>query len=222
MRLVVWAVLVVLAGCGRGVPENARVVVAGDSVMAWNRSAGGAVADELSRLLAEPVGDVSLPYAKVTGTSALPGLDIRRQVAGLSAHWVVLNGGANDLGVGCDCTDCGDVLARLISDDGRSGAIPALVSGLRARGSRVLWADYYTAPVYAGTACTRPYDRLQARLERLAAATPGMELVDMGAVLPSSDETLFARDRTHPSPAGSARIAAQIAERLRAVDPALR
>lgn len=222
MRLFACVLLVLLGACGRGVPQDARVVVAGDSVMAWNRGQGEAVADGLSRLLAEPVGDMSLSFARLTGSPPVPGLDIRKQVAGLSAPWVVLNGGANDLGVGCDCTDCGEILARLISPDGRTGAIPALVSGLSARGSRVIWADYYTAPVYAGTACTGPYNELQARLERFAATTPGLELVDMEEALPASDTSLFDEDRTHPSPRGSALIAAQIAARLREVDPAFR
>ena len=44
-----------------------RWVVAGDSVMAWNRSSGASVADQLEARLGEPVGDVSLPLAQVRG-----------------------------------------------------------------------------------------------------------------------------------------------------------
>ena len=64
MRLITALLLVLLAAaCGRGVPDGARIVVAGDSVMAWNRGQDAGIADELSRRLSQPVGDVSLPSA---------------------------------------------------------------------------------------------------------------------------------------------------------------
>lgn len=214
MRLIALLLLLTFAACGRGVPENARIVVAGDSVMAWNRVQGASVADRLGALLEEPVGDVSLPYASVTGTTGPGALDIARQTSALSPEWVVMNGGANDLRAGCGCNDCGAVLDRLISADGRSGAIPGILADLRAKGTKVLWVDYYTSPIYAGTACTAPYDTLKVRVSRLAAIDSGVEMVDMGDVMPASDPTLFAGDRLHPSPKGSARIAALLARNL--------
>lgn len=214
MRLLAALLILTLAACGRGVPENARIVVAGDSVMAWNRAGGGSVADRLGALLDEPVGDVSLPYASITGSTGPGALSIARQTSALSPDWVVMNGGANDLRAGCGCNDCGAVLDRLISADGRTGAIPGIVAELRAKGTKVLWADYYTSPIYAGTACTAPYDTLKARVSRLAAADPGVELVEMGGVMPSGDASLFAPDRLHPSREGSARIARLVADRL--------
>ena len=206
--------LLLVAACGRGVPGDARVVVAGDSVMAWNRVQGASVADNLERRLGQPVGDLSLPFARVTGASGA--LSIAEQVDGLSADWVVLDGGANDLGVGCSGAQTGAILDTLISEDGRQGAIPRLVAGLRGRGARVIWADYYIAPRFAGTACARSYDALGQRLRRMAAADAGVTLVDMGDVIPSSAPALFARDGIHPSAEGSARIAALIAGALRA------
>lgn len=206
--------LTLLAACGRGVPEGAEVVVAGDSVMAWNRSSGASVADQLAARLGAPVGDVSLPLAQVRGGTGP--LNIPNQLAGLSPEWVVLNGGANDLSVGCDCNDCAATLDQLISADGTRGAIPALVSDLRARGSQVVWADYYTSPRYAGTDCEGPYRMLETRLGAMAARDPGMTLVDMDRVFSPDDLSLFARDRLHPSETGSARIAALIAPILQA------
>ncbi|WP_375186445.1 SGNH/GDSL hydrolase family protein [Pseudooceanicola sp.] len=200
--------LCLLAACGRGVPTGAPVVVAGDSVMAWNRSQGASVADQLQARLGVEVGDVSLPLARVTGGRGP--LNIPAQLEGLRTDWVVLNGGANDLST-CDCTNCDGVLNTLISEDGRGGAIPALVADLRARGARVIWADYYTSPRYAGTACAATYEQLETRLERMAARDAGVTLVDMDDVFRPDDPTLFARDRVHPSPRGSARIAGLIA-----------
>jgi lysophospholipase L1-like esterase len=209
----VWIIaLAFLAACGRGVPETARIVVAGDSVMAWNRIAGAAVADRLSARLGQPVGDVSLSFAQITGGQGP--LNIPRQLAGLRPDLVVLNGGANDLSAGCDCSDCGPVLDRLITRDATVGAIPALVSDLRGRGAEVIWADYYTSPRYAGTICEAPYKELEARLTRLAATDSGMTLVDMDNVFSPGDLSLFAPDRTHPSQKGSARMADEIARVL--------
>ncbi|KUF10279.1 SGNH/GDSL hydrolase family protein [Pseudoponticoccus marisrubri] len=217
MRWLVPVLFLVLSACGRGVPGDAPVVVAGDSVMAWNRVQGGSVADGLERLLEVQAGDVSLPLARVMdGRGAL---NIPNQLEGVDAPWVVLNGGANDLGVGCTGGNSRAILDRLIAQDGRSGAIPQMVAEQRARGSRVVWVDYYTSPRYAGTSCVPIYDEMEDRLRRMAEADPGVTLVDMGDVLPSSDLSLFASDRIHPSAAGSARIAQLVAAHLRDVDP---
>lgn len=210
-----------LGACGRGVPDDARVVVAGDSVMAWNRVEGASVADGLSRALDVPVGDVSLPYASVSGVTGAGPLNIARQVGGLDAPWVVVNGGANDLGIGCGRANQG-MLEALITPDGSKGAIPNLVRGLTARGSRVVWADYYTSPKFAGTACARLYADMEQRLGRMAAIMPAVLMVDMGDVIATSDPAMFDSDRIHPSPEGSRRIAALVAEAIRAADPTLR
>jgi lysophospholipase L1-like esterase len=187
--------------------------------MAWNRIEGASVADGIGAALGQPVGDVSLPYARITGGRGP--LNIPAQVDGLTVPWVVLNGGANDLGV--NCARGGDAaLEALVSADGRSGAIPQMLRGLTVGGSRVIWADYYTSPQFAGTPCAGVYAEMQARLERMAGTMPAVTLVDMGRVLSPDQAALFDEDRIHPSPAGSRRIAALITEALRAVDPALR
>ena len=200
------------AACGRSVPDDARIVVAGDSVMAWNRSTGASVADGLAAQLGEPVGDVSFALAQVGGGRGP--LNIPTQLAGLTPEWVVLNGGANDLSSNCDCSDCGAVLDLMISTDGTKGTIPALVADLRGRGSRVIWADYYTTPRHAGTSCEAPYQVLEDRLGRMAQADAGVTLVNMDDVFRPDDPSLFASDRIHPSEKGSARIAALVAPRL--------
>jgi acyl-CoA thioesterase-1 len=210
MRYILFVALVCLAGCGRGVPENARVVVAGDSVMAWNRSSNASVADALSRELNMAVGDVSLPFARVlSGTGAL---NIPDQLGGVTAPWIVMNGGANDIGISCEGGT--STVERLINSDGTAGAIPGMVADLRARGSRVVWADYYTLPRFAGRRCLS-YEQLENRVARMAARDAGVVFVDMDDVIASSDASLFASDGTHPSPEGSSRIARLIAQAMR-------
>ncbi|MDT0683156.1 SGNH/GDSL hydrolase family protein [Roseicyclus sp. F158] len=204
--------LLLLAACGRGVPDEARVVVAGDSVMAWNRDKDASVADTLNARLGEPVGDVSMPGARMLG--GFGPFNIPSQLDGVTAEWIVLDGGANDLRSTCDCSDCGPVLDRLISEDGMQGAIPALVADLRRRGSRVVWTDYYTTPLYAGTVCEAPYQVLEARVRRMADADAGVDLADMDDVFSSDDLSLFDDDRTHPSQRGSSLIAELVAPLL--------
>lgn len=214
MQMDRWIILTItlLAACARGVPEEARIVVAGDSVMAWNRIQSVSVADRLQESLGEKVGDVSTPGAQITGRGGA--FNIPAQLEGLSVEWVVLNGGANDLRSNCDCSDCGPVVEGLISDDGTQGAIPELVADLRRRGSQVIWADYYTSPRFAGTVCEAPYQELEARLRRMAAAKDGVMFVDMDEVFSPDDLSLFASDRTHPSEKGSARIAELVLPQL--------
>jgi len=180
--------------------------------MSWNRSTGASVAGALRASLREPVGDVSLPLAQVAGGRGA--FNIPTQLDDVRTEWVVLNGGANDLSDNCDCSDCGAVLDRLISDDGLQGAIPSLVADLRAQGSQVIWADYYTSPRYAGTSCEAPYQVLEDRLGRMADGDASVTLVDMDDVFSPDDLSLFASDRIHPSKKGSARIATLIAPKL--------
>jgi len=205
LRPILLLAALLLAACTPGVPDDARIVVAGDSVMAWNRLAGASVADALGQRLGEPVGDVSLPLARMNGGNGA--LSIPNQLRGVRAEWVVLNGGANDIRGACSCNACGPTIDRLISDDGRQGTIPALVGDLRRRGARVIWADYYTTAEVAGTTCERPYRVLEARLARMAEADAGVVLVDMDDVFTPGDPALFAGDGIHPTPLGSARIA---------------
>ena len=212
MRKLFLPLLLLLAACVAEVPRNARIIVAGDSVMAWN-GASRNVAAQLQRILGEPVGDVSLSLARVDG--GIGPLNIPQQINAHAPEWVVLNGGANDLSQNCGCSDCAPVLDQLVSTDGRSGAIPDLVASLRAKGSKVVWVDYYTAPRYAGTTCEAPYQALEMRLSRMAARDAGVTLVDLDQSFRHDDLLLFANDRIHPSTKGSALIAHSIAQILK-------
>lgn len=217
MLMKLWFVLFLLvAACGRAVPDNARIVIAGDSIMAWNRSQGGAVAQQLEPRLGEQVGDVSLAFARVSGGQGP--LNIANQLANVRADWIVLNGGANDLGRACGCSGCLPALRRLVSEDGTRGDIPELVTQLRSRGAKVLWVDYYTAPRFAGTRCDTLYQTFQNRLQRMALADAGVVMLDLDTVFDPDDLRLFDRDRVHPSLAGSRKIAQEIA---RVIEPRL-
>ncbi len=126
--------------------EPSRVLVLGDSLLAWHSVSGTSVADRLEALLGAEVKDRSVGGARMIYnlpvTGAL-GLSIPKQFRKADRDagwdWIVVNGGGNDLWFGCGCQKCDRKLRKLISEDGqRGGAIPKLVTRLRAGGTKVL------------------------------------------------------------------------------------
>ncbi|WP_165586944.1 SGNH/GDSL hydrolase family protein [Pseudaestuariivita atlantica] len=194
------------------------VIVAGDSVMAWNRAAGGSVADRLQEFGVKDVTDVSRSGARISAPALaqVAARDIRRQVRRARDAIVVLDGGANDLAAECSCRACAEVLDGLISADGRRGEIPAMVASMLRRGNRVVWAYYYDSPHGGGpfSPCADEIDIMEARIAKLARALPQMSTVDMAAVIDPANPAHYDPDRVHPSQLGSARIAALIRQAL--------
>ena len=122
----------VLAGCSEPVSRQtsdlsnqfgpARILAMGDSLMSWNRRQGGSISDHVERLLGAPVIDRSIPAAVVM--RGLPGLNISQQYVPGRWDWVILNGGGNDLLLGCGCAICHRRLDRMVTHSGSAGAIP--------------------------------------------------------------------------------------------------
>ena len=69
---------------------------------------------------------------------------------------------------------------RLISKDGKSGAIPELVTRIRATGARVVFSGYLRNPgLYTPVRSCKPFgDELDRRLARMDAADPGFCMVE--------------------------------------------
>ncbi|WP_377391408.1 SGNH/GDSL hydrolase family protein [Rhodobacter lacus] len=218
-------VLGLLFGLLGGAPGAGRadVLVMGDSLLAVNGLQGAAVADVLRRLLpAETVRDRAVPGASflypLPLTGAL-GLSIPKQYVPGRWDWVVLNGGGNDVMWRCGCGPCRRVMDRLIRRDGAGGAIVTEVRKLRATGARVLFVGYlrsngFQSPIEA---CAATGDEIDRRLARMAAADPGVRFLSLADLVPAGDTSYFALDRIHPSPKGSAAIAARIAAVIVAV-----
>mgnify|MGYP002652589428 CR=1 FL=1 len=97
----------------------ARILVIGDSLMAWNRLRGASVAKALSAQLGEPVRDNSVSGAvhDLGGKPAAQGshATIARQYRSGNWDWVVMDGGGNNLLFGCGCSDCGPQLDAAIA-----------------------------------------------------------------------------------------------------------
>jgi acyl-CoA thioesterase-1 len=218
--------LFALLSCGEVVTEStkdARILMMGDSMMAANRTSGRSVGVVLEKRLGEPVIDRSVYAARViyglplTGAA---GLSIPAQYQQGNWDWVVLNGGGNDLIFGCACGYCSTMVDRLISKDGTSGRIPELVNRIRKSGAKVVYSGYLRNPgLFTPVRPCKVYgDELDRRLARMDARDPGMIFVPMSDLVPEGDPSLHQQDLIHPSPKGSAAIAARIAAAIRAND----
>lgn len=214
MRPFAFAALVLLTACA-ALPERAergaRILVMGDSVMAWNRDTSSSIADALEKRLSVPVLDASVSGAQMRlgGLGGAIGFSIPRQYRDGDWDAVVFNGGANDLFSECRCDRCDTVLDRLVAQD-----YPAFLTRL---GNTPVYIVGYYGP--AGDRrgsydiCDDELQVLERRLTRLAAARPNVEVVRVRDAI-TGRPSLYDADRVHPSPAGSGRIADRIAAAL--------
>lgn len=216
LALVLWAV-----ACTDQAPRGGGdIVVLGDSVMAWNGGSNAAIPDVMGRTLGRNVVNRAVPGAQFDNASSIAGavgFDVQRQLPTGRWNWVVLNGGANDLGSDCGCGACGPVVDALIGADAAGGAIPAFIQKVRATtGANVVWMGYYAGSGQGSfKGCRDDLVALEARLARFAASQPGVSFVDSEDVINRRDRSLFAGDNTHPSPKGSALIGAYLAQHIR-------
>jgi lysophospholipase L1-like esterase len=209
-------------GCGEAVTSTtqSRILVLGDSMMASNSVVNGTVADGIEAALGEEVIDRSVigaRYFYLLPLSGAAGLRLDAQYRPGKWDFVVLNGGGNDLLFGCGCGKCDGVLNRLVSPDGRTGAIPTFVAKLRASGARVIYVGYLRNPGTATPvkACGPAGNELDRRLGRMAALDSGVDFLAMSDLVPNGDTSFHQFDRIHPSPKGSRAIAQRIAARIK-------
>lgn len=214
--------LLVLTGCGETVSKgsSAPVLVMGDSLMAWNGGSSRAVSDVMERQLQQEVVDRSVSSARVIYNLPLTGaagLSIPKQYRAGNWDWVVVNGGGNDLWLGCGCFACKRKMSRLVAQDGSHGAIPDLVAQLRASGARVIYTGYLRSP---GTGspieyCKDEGQELDRRVARMAARDDGVYFLSLADLVPNGDRSYHALDMIHPSVKGSAAIANRITGLMR-------
>lgn len=201
--------------------EGPRVLIMGDSLLAWNRLRGGSVGRVLSAQLGVPVTDHSISAATFATrnqreTDGQAG--IQSQYRGGPWDWVIMNGGGNNLLFGCGCARCEDELDRLISDDGTRGAIPETVARARRDGARVIFTGYLRSPGFTSPVehCGPLGDRMDQRLARMAGRDPGITFLPLSDLVQRPGDTSYHFiDNVHPSLKGSAAIAARLAAIIR-------
>lgn len=201
--------------------RSPRILAMGDSLMASHSISGRSVADNLSRMLGEPVLNRAVLGARMIyklPISGAMGLSIPAQFRGDGWDWVVMTGGGNDLWLGCGCGRCQRKMDRLIAQDGTSGALPQLMARVRKSGARVVYVGYLRSPgIHTPIEhCKDEGDELEARVARLAQRVEGVHYLSLQDLVPRGDTSFFALDGIHPSVKASRAIAERLATLLAA------
>lgn len=208
----------VLAGCGESVSRDfpSRILVVGDSMLATGRISDAAVSDAMEQTLRETVVDRSTIGARfqyALPISGAAGLNITKQYVPGNWDWVVVNGGGNDLWLGCGCMICDAKIDRLISEDGMKGTIPGFLSDLRQTGAKVIFVGYMRSPGRTSPIehCKDEGAKLETRIARLAAKDAGLIYLSLEDLVPHGDGSYHGIDMVHPSFKGSKAIGQIIA-----------
>ncbi|MCP5089147.1 MAG: SGNH/GDSL hydrolase family protein [Rhodobacteraceae bacterium] len=192
----------------------------GDSMMAFHGASSRAVSDVVERQLGEPVVDRSVIGARIIYNlpiSGAAGLSIPQQYRDGNWNWIIVNGGGNDLWLGCGCVVCNGKMERLISRNGRQGAIPRMLSKLRKTGAQVVYVGYLRSPGLGSPIeyCRDEGNELEHRVTRMAALDDGIHFVSLADLVPHGDRSFHGVDMIHPSIKGSAAIAQRVAGVIR-------
>lgn len=216
-RIVGWTGLIgllMVAGCSFVPPaadRNADVIVVGDSILAWHRGSGRSIPDVVEQGTGLDVTNVSVSGARFLGAGNIPS-----QYGAGDWDWVIVNGGGNDLRPACGTSNATAILDALISEDGRSGAIPVFVDRAATGGAQVIILGYYPVSTRGGpfVRCIAVLDELAARQARKAATNPAVIFVDSGQAIGASDSASYAPDLVHPSPPGAALVGELVASTI--------
>ncbi|WP_434289973.1 SGNH/GDSL hydrolase family protein [Celeribacter sp. SCSIO 80788] len=200
-----------------------RILALGDSMMAWHLVSKSSIADVLSQSLGEPVENRAMGGARILyglPISGAIGMNITKQYRGDAVDWVVINGGGNDLWLGCGCKACERKMTRMISPEGTAGAIPELAREIRNSGARVIYLGYLRSPGVESVidSCRELGDAFEARLTQMVRAMDGVYFLDVSKLVPEGDRSFHGADMIHPSKKGSRVIGQKLADVIRQVD----
>ncbi|MEM7158808.1 MAG: SGNH/GDSL hydrolase family protein [Myxococcota bacterium] len=186
-------------------PEPERFHLIGDSVFVSNVDECADVGDFVGRTFGERV-----EVQAVGGTELGGGKDgIPGQYIPGGWEWVIVDGGANDLGNICDCDCSAEQLDALASADASEGLMVELVDQIVGDGSQVVLLGYYEAmPDSEFGPCIDEQTILSDRYAAIADARPEVVFVDGRELMdPESTPVAYQEDGVHPSPTGSALLA---------------
>ena len=205
-----------------------RILAMGDSLMAWHGLSGNSIAHSVAADLREPVLNKAVSGAHIfyrLPISGAMGMKIANQFDAKGEwDWVVLTGGGNDLWLGCGCRKCERKLDKLISQDGRKGAIPGLMAKIRRTGARVIYVGYLRSPGVGSAIdeCRSEGDVLEGRVARLADFADGVYYLSLKDLVPYGDRSYHGIDMIHPSVKASREIGRRVAALIRREDPSRR
>lgn len=208
--------------------DGPRILAMGDSLMAWHGVIGKSIAHSVANDLREPVLNKAVSGAHVLyklPISGAMGMKIANQFdPDGDWDWVVVTGGGNDLWLGCGCRKCERKLDKLISQDGRKGAIPGMLGRIRQTGARVIYVGYLRSPgVGSGIEeCRSEGDVLEGRIARLADYADGVYFISLKDLVPHGDRSYHGVDMIHPSTKATKEIGERVAALIRKEDAARR
>lgn len=215
--------LILLTAPAMSEGRQPKILVIGDSLMAWHKASNRSIGDMLSRYLKEPVVNRSIGGARVLNArsfAAGTGMNIGRQFRGGRWDWVVVNGGGNDLWFGCGCKRCGRNINRMVTISGLYGDMPNLIHRIRATGAKVIVMGYLRTPGVDSSIehCRDAGDAYEARLQHMARQMDGVYFMSNKDMVPHGDKSFHTKDMIHPSFKGSAMIAKRLALMIKKLD----
>lgn len=224
-RLILMIALTTAFLGGQAIPEQAapRILAMGDSLMAWHGVSGRSIPHVVAKELGEPVVNHSIGGARIIyklPLSGALGMKIANQYKKGDWDWIVINGGGNDLWMGCGCTACDKRINRMISEDGRKGVVPGMVSKLRRTGARVIYVGYLRSPGVGSIIddCRPAGDEFESRIEAMSRLDKGLHFLSLADLVPHGDRSYHGIDMIHPSIKASREIGKRVAEVIRKHD----
>ena len=213
----VLALALCMAGSTATAQSGTRILAMGDSFFATNSAQNKAIPNVLAKILREPVRNRAVAGARIIyrlPISGSLGFKIEQQYKPGTWDWIVINGGGNDLMLGCGCNRCDAHMNKMISRDGTKGEIPRLIAKLNKTNARIVSSGYFRTPgtEFPIEGCGDEGQELDARLTRMAQRDKGVWFVSMADVVPHGGRSFHRFDMIHPSPKGSAAAAKRIAK----------
>jgi len=217
LRLLSLVYVVFFMGTQTGMSQaQPRILVMGDSMMASHSLSGRAIPHVIAHRLKQPIANRAVSGARIIYNLPITGamgLSIPQQFRKGEWDWVVLNGGGNDLWLGCGCHKCDRKMDRLISESGLKGQIPSLIAKIRKTGAKVLYVGYLRSPGANSPieSCKDDGDVLEQRVGTLAKKIKGVYFLSNKDLVPNGDRSFHGLDMIHPSIKGSNAIGTRIA-----------
>ncbi len=217
LQRAVWVCVLSIGVAGTTAAQTPlKILAIGDSLMASHRISNRSISSSIRKTLRADVTDRSVLGARVIYNlpiSGALGMKIGKQFRRGKWDWVVVNGGGNDLWLGCGCLRCQRKMNKLIAPGGDKGAIPKLVHKIRKTGARVVYLGYLRSPGVGSPIehCKDEGDELETRIEKMAAADDGVLFVSLRDLVPFGDRSYHAVDMIHPSLKASREIGQRIA-----------
>ena len=197
--------------------QPVKILTVGDSLLAAHKVSKNAISNHVAKGTNAQITDRSVLGARmiyklpITGSM---GLSIPMQFRKGDWDWVIMNGGGNDLWLGCGCGSCDRKMNKLISANGKSGEIPKLAKTALKTGAKVIVVGYLRSPGMGSPieSCKDEGDELDRRVAKMAAMYKNIYFLSNADLVPHGDRSYFGLDMIHPSIKASRAIGERVSK----------